>query len=309
MRVHHLNCISTCPAGGALVDGKSGLSWRGRLACHCLLLEMRSALVLVDTGFGLNDVKNPWGRLSKLFLALVRPELREEMTAIRQIERLGFDPKDVRHIVLTHLDCDRAGGLDDFPGATVHLMADEQAAAFARRTRLDKMRYRPQQWSTAANWEIYDADDGDTWMGFDAVRELDGLTGEVALVPLKGHTLGHAGVAVRRDDRWLLQTGDAYVYAAEMSPTSPWCTPGLSLYQRMMEQDRPARLANQDRLRALKRDHGDDVTVFCSHDVSEFEALAGHRFDVPVNTPRFAEPARQRPMLVPGLTRSTSSSF
>jgi glyoxylase-like metal-dependent hydrolase (beta-lactamase superfamily II) len=36
-----------------------------------------------------------------------------------QVQRLGFDPRDVRHIVLTHLDFDHAGGLDDFPHATV----------------------------------------------------------------------------------------------------------------------------------------------------------------------------------------------
>ncbi|HLM75875.1 MAG TPA: hypothetical protein VK459_24360, partial [Polyangiaceae bacterium] len=98
MRVHHLNCISTCPLGGKLMDGFSSGSLRGRLACHCLLVEAGSQLVLIDTGFGLRDVADPFGRLSKFFLALVRPELREEMTAYRQIQRLGYDPRDVRHI-------------------------------------------------------------------------------------------------------------------------------------------------------------------------------------------------------------------
>jgi glyoxylase-like metal-dependent hydrolase (beta-lactamase superfamily II) len=31
------------------------------------------------------------------------------MTAIRQLEQLGFDPRDVEHIVLSHLDFDHAG--------------------------------------------------------------------------------------------------------------------------------------------------------------------------------------------------------
>ena len=30
----------------------------------------------------------------------------------------------------------------------------------------------------------------------------------------------------------------------------------------------------QQRLRELKRDHGHEVTLFCAHDVTEFEALA-----------------------------------
>jgi len=35
------------------------------------------------------------------------------------------DASDVRHIVLTHLGFDHAGGLDDFPAATVHLLRQE----------------------------------------------------------------------------------------------------------------------------------------------------------------------------------------
>jgi hypothetical protein len=42
----------------------------------------------------------------------------------------------------------------------------------------------------------------------------------------------------------------------------------------MMEVDRPARLANQERLRALANRPGAGVRIFCSHDAVEFEALA-----------------------------------
>src|SRR3954451_3246940 len=154
MRIHHINAISTCPAGGALFDGRT-LGLRARLACHCLLVEAANELVLVDTGLGLRDCASPRKRLSKFFLALLSPDLREEMTAIRQIERLGFDPRDVRNIVLTHLDFDHAGGLDDFPWATVHMLTRERDAALAQKTLLDRMRYRPQQWSTQGQWRTY----------------------------------------------------------------------------------------------------------------------------------------------------------
>src|SRR3954468_4834552 len=169
MRIHHINAISTCPAGGALFDGRT-LGLRARLACHCLLVEAANELVLVDTGLGLRDCASPRKRLSKFFLALLSPEFREEMTAIRQIERLGFDPRDVRHIVLSHLDFDHAGGLDDFPGATVHMLLAEQEAARLQLTWLDRARYRPQQWSTMDHWRTYRAGDGASWLDFSAVR-------------------------------------------------------------------------------------------------------------------------------------------
>ncbi|WP_386362657.1 MBL fold metallo-hydrolase [Xanthomonas campestris] len=275
MRVHHLNCISTCPLGGHLMDGRThGVLERGHLSCHCLLVETNAGLVLIDTGFGLRDVAEPRARLSAFFLALVKPDLREDMTAIRQIQRLGFDPRDVRHIVLTHLDFDHAGGLDDFPHARVHLMTRERDAALAQHTWMDRQRFRPQQWSTRGQWRTYDSTSGAAWMGLECVHDLHGLPPEILLVPLPGHTFGHAAVAVRTPERWLLLAGDAYFYHREMDP-QPYCTPGLRFYQWMLEKDRAARLHNQQRLRALRQQHGAEVEVFCSHDVVEFERIAG----------------------------------
>lgn len=282
MRVHHLNCISTCPLGGKLMDDRTeSIIRRGHLACHCLLVEAGASLVLIDTGLGLRDVAAPRDRLSWFFLSLVSPDFREEMTAVRQIQRLGFDPRDVRHIVLTHLDFDHAGGLDDFPDATVHLLAAERDAAVAQRTWLDRQRFRPEQWSSRDRWRVYQAGAGEPWFGFECVRALDGVPPEIVLVPLIGHTLGHAGVAVWQGEQWLLQAGDAYFFHAELDPERPRCTPGLRFYQWMMEKDRSARLRNQRRLRELRRARAGEVDVFCAHDLLELERLSGRSAEVP----------------------------
>src|SRR3954471_12182880 len=132
MRFHNLNCGTDCPLGGALFDGRSkGLS--GHLVCHCLLIETDAhGLVLIDTGYGLRDVdhphRQPHPRITRAMRTMLNIKLREEETAVRQIERLGFSPADVRHIILTHLDFDHAGGLEDFPNATVHLLDAEYSA-------------------------------------------------------------------------------------------------------------------------------------------------------------------------------------
>ena len=95
------------------------------------------------------------------------------------------------------------------------------------------------------------------------------------LVPLAGHTLGHAGVAVRSGEGWLLMAGDAYFYHREMDLDDPWCTPGLRMYQTLMEKDRRARLGNQQRLRALKAQYGALIDILSAHDPVEFERVAG----------------------------------
>jgi glyoxylase-like metal-dependent hydrolase (beta-lactamase superfamily II) len=272
MRIHHLNCGTMCPFGGRLMDGASS-SLAAILVCHCLLVETAEGLVLVDTGLGLRDAESPGRRLSGFFRAVLRPRLDPGETAARQIERLGFRRDDVRHIALTHLDFDHAGGIEDFPNAVVHVLGAEKHAAERRAGLVSKGRYRPAQWDEDVAWRLY-RQTGERWFGFECVRELEGLPPEILLVPLTGHTVGHAGVAVATEGGWLLHAGDAYFYRDEMRVEAPHCTPGLEAYQTLMEVDRAQRLANQQRLRELVRLHGSEVTVFSAHDREEHARLA-----------------------------------
>ena len=275
MRIHHLNCGTDCPLGGAIFDGRSASPF-AELVGHCLLIETDAhGLVLVDTGFGLKDVDHPHrspARVPRFFRGLLNIQLREQETAARQIEALGFKRDDVRHIVLTHLDFDHAGGLEDFPGAAVHLLADEYTQATKGRDGfIGERRYRPNQWNEVTDWRTYGAA-GEPWFGFDAVRDLDGLPPEILMVPLPGHTWGHTGVAIRRGNgRWLLHAGDAYFYRGEMRSAQRRCTPGLRAYQTLMETHRDQRLLNQERVRRLSVERAEEVQVICAHDPVEFE--------------------------------------
>lgn len=106
----HLNCGTDGPLGGALFDGRSP-GPLDRIVCHCPLIETNAhGLVLVDTGYGLSDVahphRHPDPRITLPWRMMLNIRLHERETAIRQIEALGY----------------HAGGLEDFPNATVHVM-------------------------------------------------------------------------------------------------------------------------------------------------------------------------------------------
>lgn len=153
----------------------------------------------------------------------------------------------------------------------VHVLATERVAARHRRSFVDRQRYRPQQWDGVAEWETYEGK-GEAWFGFEAVRDMKGLPPEILMVPLRGHTLGHAGVAIRMADAWLFHAGDAYLHHGQMNLQQPSCPIGMRLYQYIMDSDRPERRANQVRLRELKQRHGNDVHILCSHDTDELTA-------------------------------------
>src|ERR1700752_2729462 len=126
MKVHHLNCgtmhMPTAP-----------------MVCHVLLIETDSGLVLVDSGYGTNDCADP-KRVGPTRRPL-RAILSHAETAAHQLDQLGYSRDDVRHIIITHMDVDHAGGLSDFVAAQVHLTSAEALGAIWTPSRREKIRY------------------------------------------------------------------------------------------------------------------------------------------------------------------------
>ena len=109
--IHHLTCGSFCPVCAPMFGQKG---WKAHLVCHCLLVETDLGLVLIDTGLGTQDYLHTQQRLGSLltkFGAIV-PDIH--LSAFHQIQRLGYSLDDVKHIFVSHLDFDHAGGISDF---------------------------------------------------------------------------------------------------------------------------------------------------------------------------------------------------
>jgi glyoxylase-like metal-dependent hydrolase (beta-lactamase superfamily II) len=262
LKIHHLNCATMCPP-----LAKQLINPEGHMVCHCLLIEYDRGLVLVDTGFGLDDIRSPVARLGLFPKLMTRPVFDPKEAAISQVKALGYQREDVRHIVVTHLDSDHAGGIPDFPGAEVHIFAPEHQAATKPTTLKEKIRYRSAHFAHQPKWKIHQVE-GETWNGFEAVRALELSLPEVLLIPMIGHTRGHCAVGVKGSDGWLLHCGDAYFYRDEKL-TPPNCPQTLKQFQSILAVDDTQRKNNQSRIQTLAKEHP-EIRIFCAHDPAEF---------------------------------------
>jgi glyoxylase-like metal-dependent hydrolase (beta-lactamase superfamily II) len=230
----------------------------GKLICHCVAFELDGGgLALLDTGVGAAARKDPRKRLGALAPAL-RVDRDPANTVAAQLERLGHAASDVTDILITHLDIDHASGLDEFPGATVHLHRTELDAALKPVLR-DRSRYLAVNWAHGPNWAPFDTPD-DTWFGFDAITLLGGA---VKAIPLPGHTRGHTGYAIRDGERWFLHAGDAFYHAGAITPGA---RPSryLQIFERAAAA-RPRLLSDNHRRLAEVAQHT-EVTVACTHE-------------------------------------------
>ncbi|WP_067814751.1 MBL fold metallo-hydrolase [Nocardia inohanensis] len=261
MKIHHLNCGTMHPPATP-----------GGLVCHVLLVETGNGLALVDSGLGLRDAETPASRFGPA-RHYVRPVFDPAEAAINRVRELGYDPRDVRHIVLTHFDADHVGGLADFPWAQVHLTGAEASAARRPRTFAERARYLPASRAHGPRLVEYEPAAGESWRGFPRAAELTGIAAGIVLISLPGHSRGHAAVAVDAGERWILHAGDAFDHHGQLDGTG--CAPrALTAMERLVASDWSLVEANHARLKEIWAAADPDLLLVNAHDPYLFSAAS-----------------------------------
>lgn len=88
------------------------------------LIEHSNGLVLFDSGCNprvAEDAEAYWGPMAKYF----KVRFSRELVVDAQIRAHGYNPADVRYVVVSHLHLDHAGGLALFPQAKFFVMKGE----------------------------------------------------------------------------------------------------------------------------------------------------------------------------------------
>lgn len=254
VRIHHLNC-------GLFHDKFQKIVHREHFCCHCLLIEGPQSLALIDTGLP--------AHYSGIFDELYHQKILnvkeiEKYNSVAQLKALGFSPKDVRDIFITHLDHDHVGGLADFPEARVHLHLNEYefSKKIASSLKL-KLRFKTHLWKNA-QLQFY-SDPGETWNGFSSVKNTIAFQDDLMIIPLFGHTPGHTGYAVKENEQWVFHAGDAFYFKEDLNDkVSEQSLPG-ELIARLTAIHNEERIANLKKLRHLNAENK-NVLIINSHD-------------------------------------------
>lgn len=231
------------------------------LAARALLVESRDGLVLVEAGYG-----DKWTDRERAMYDL------ERRTAVDALAELGVDPRDIAHVVLTHLHFDHAAGLtcaadagvrSVFANARVHVQRQEWLDAVANRSTMTRTYLRTHLDPVASQVELHDG----------ACTPLAGI----ALIPTPGHTWGHQSVLIGAVDGPILYAGDS-------CPTLHHAHPAASMGYDMLAYE-----AMLSKLEILGRAHREGWRIALDHDAEHAFARASMHGDRVVLEP--VEPA------------------
>lgn len=190
-------------------------SWRPVVfpAAVAVIEHPRHGVILFDTGYSERFFAATREFPNRIYRWITPVFLDEGTTARPQLEKLGIQEGDVRHIVLSHFHADHVGGVSDFRRATFHFSREchdeiRNLRGFSALRKGFLPALLPDDFlERSQSFEFGNAIPNEL-QGFGGAKDLFG-DGSLWLVSLPGHTEGHTGLFVRTQDKDYFLVGDA----------------------------------------------------------------------------------------------------
>jgi glyoxylase-like metal-dependent hydrolase (beta-lactamase superfamily II) len=219
VRVHLLNDGFFAMDGGTMFSVVPKALWSRRVSAdpenripmslHCPLAVDGKDVFLIDTGLG--------DRLSERERAIYKVERRGGLPA--RLADLGLEPRDVTHVVLTHLHFDHAGGVVTRSTAGHLQPTFPRARYFVQRMELESAKRPADERAVAAYQHARECLEPLERAGL--LEVLDGptaLTPRLRVVVTGGHTPSHQCPIFSDGGQSFLHLGDIAPTRAHMQP-------------------------------------------------------------------------------------------
>ena len=183
------------------------------LPVFCYLIEHPQGRILVDTGWSRsmspNGVFDRWAQIRSLgclpLYLCNQGVLPMGQSISEQLQAMGLKDSDLDYVLLTHLDCDHANGLDEVQHAK-HILCSAEELRFATHGGvINWARYQSLWWRNAA-LQTFDWNDneGPAHHSFDLFGD-----GSIVLINIPGHSNGMCAVRIcNAQERFVLLCAD-----------------------------------------------------------------------------------------------------
>jgi glyoxylase-like metal-dependent hydrolase (beta-lactamase superfamily II) len=229
------------------------------------LIETRSGLFLWDTGYADRFRAATASGIYRLY-PLVTPVYFDAQESLQgQLRAHGVQPGDIHTLVLSHFHADHIAGMRDFPAA--RLLASAPGWDAVRRLsglRAVRQGFVPQLLPPDVEARLAFVEQHKQsalpaeLAPFTHGRDISG-SGEIYVVDLPGHVVGHIGAFVRGDDGWTLLASDAAWLAESYQQLR-----GPSELSFLIQHDRAAYYRTLRKLHALHA--GGKAAIRISHE-------------------------------------------
>jgi len=211
------------------------------------LIEHDKGKVLYDTGNALEVAKDKVKHWGEAVVAAYDPIMTEDQYVVNQLAKVGVKPKDITHVIFSHLHLDHAGGCGEFPNAIYFVQRAEMQYAYVPDFYQAGAYIRADFDKPYLNWYLLEGDKEDFYDVFG--------DGNLQILFTPGHTPGHQSLLVKLDN-WgpTLLTGDS-IYTEEILEEN--VLPGL-VYSP------PDAVKSIKKMRNLRRVQG--VRIITGHD-------------------------------------------
>lgn len=213
IRIFHTGwvCVSPyLPFGGdnCNILKASGLTTKKKdrlwLPVSAYLIEHPKGKILVDCGWhrdispnGEFDKKAQIKSFGSRLLYVVNQGKIEKGAAINeQLSEIGIKTSDLDYVLLTHLDCDHANGLELVKEAKHILVANDEIKCSEKKAPVNRIRYQQKWWK---NCHLEGFDWNDTEGPYQKAFDLFG-DGSIKMINIPGHCDGLCAVKVKNPD-------------------------------------------------------------------------------------------------------------